>query len=54
VYLYQSGVGFVASGTVEGDLEKSDYDGITDAKYSKKLKALNLVLSRFLQRVLNL
>lgn len=38
VYLYQSGVGFVASGTVEGDLEKSDYDGITDAKYSKKLK----------------
>lgn len=38
VYLYQSGVGFVASGTVQGDLEKSDYDGITDAKYSKKLK----------------
>lgn len=38
VYLYQSGVGFVASGTVEGDLEKSDYDGIADAKYSKKLK----------------
>lgn len=38
VYLYQSGVGFVASGTVEGDLEKSDYDGITDAKYFKQLK----------------
>lgn len=38
VYLYQSGVGFVASGTVMGDLEKSEYDGVAEDKYSKKLK----------------
>ncbi len=38
VYLYQSGVGFVASGTVTGDLIKSEYDSKPDAKYSKRLK----------------
>lgn len=38
VYLYQSGVGFVASGIVTGDLIKSEYHGKTDEKYSKKLK----------------
>lgn len=38
VYLYQSGVGFIASGTVASDLEKSDYNGVSDAKYSKKLE----------------
>ena len=37
VYLYQSGVGFVASGIVEGDLMKDDHNGSTDAKYSKSL-----------------
>lgn len=38
VYLYQSGVGFVASGIVTGDLIKSEYGGKPDAKYSKELK----------------
>ena len=38
VYLYQSGVGFIASGTVTGDLVKSEYYGKADDKYSKKLK----------------
>lgn len=37
VYLYQSGVGFVASGKVSGDLEKSEYKGTAEARYSKKL-----------------
>jgi predicted DNA-binding protein len=37
VYLYQSGVGFVASGVVTGELIKSEYEGIAEAKYSKKL-----------------
>jgi len=38
VYLYQSGVGFIASGTVTGDLIKGEYHGKADEKYSKKLK----------------
>lgn len=38
VYLYQSGVGIVAVGTVSGDLEKSEYHGIADDKYAKQLK----------------
>ena len=38
VYLYQSGVGFVASGTVTGDLQKSEYHGRADDRYSKELK----------------
>ena len=38
VYLYQSGVGFIASGTVARDLIKSEYEGKADDKYSKKLK----------------
>lgn len=38
VYLYQSGVGFIASGTVTGELLKSEYKGKADGKYSKKLK----------------
>ena len=37
VYLYQSGVGFVASGVVTGELIKSEYKGKPEAKYSKKL-----------------
>ena len=37
VYLYQSGVGFVASGIVTGELVKSEYEGTPEAKYSKKL-----------------
>ena len=37
VYLYQSGVGFVASGVVTGDLVISEYKGTPEAKYSKKL-----------------
>lgn len=37
VYLYQSGVGFVAKGTVTGGLIKSEYYGVTDDKYAKKL-----------------
>lgn len=37
VYLYQSGVGFVASGKVTGDLIISDYKGVAEEKYSKKL-----------------
>jgi len=37
VYLYQSGVGFVASGVVTGELIKSEYEGTAEAKYSKKL-----------------
>ena len=35
VYLYQSGVGFVASGIVTGDLIKSEYRGQPEEKYSK-------------------
>lgn len=38
VYLYQSGVGIVAVGTVDGDLEKSEHYGVADDKYSKSLK----------------
>ncbi|MDH1338059.1 hypothetical protein [Ectopseudomonas oleovorans] len=38
VYLYQSGVGIVASGVVSGDLEKHVYNGVPDDKYSKKLE----------------
>ncbi|WP_368678889.1 CopG family ribbon-helix-helix protein [Acinetobacter lactucae] len=37
VYLYQSGVGFVASGKVTGDLIIGDYKGVAEEKYSKKL-----------------
>ena len=37
VYLYQSGVGFVASGVVTGELIISEYEGTPEAKYSKKL-----------------
>ncbi len=37
VYLYQSGVGFIASGKVTGGLIKGDYKGISDDKYSKLL-----------------
>ncbi|HEE5661893.1 hypothetical protein [Acinetobacter baumannii] len=37
VYLYQSGVGFVASGNATGDLIISDYKGQPDEKYAKKL-----------------
>ncbi len=38
VYLYQSGVGFIASGIVASELEKSDYRNVADAKYSKRLQ----------------
>ncbi|EFH2845126.1 MULTISPECIES: hypothetical protein [Enterobacteriaceae] len=38
VYLYQSGVGIVAVGIVDGDLEKSEHDGVADDKYAKSLK----------------
>lgn len=38
VYLYQSGVGIVAVGTVSGNLEMSTYDGIANDKYAKALK----------------
>ena len=31
-------MGFIASGTVASELEKSDYKNVTDAKYSKKLE----------------
>ncbi|MCU4638320.1 MULTISPECIES: hypothetical protein [Acinetobacter] len=37
VYLYQSGVGFVACGNVTGDLIIDDYKGQPDEKYAKKL-----------------
>lgn len=37
VYLYQSSVGFIASGIVTGDLIISDYKGVAEEKYSKKL-----------------
>lgn len=37
VYLYQSGVGIIASGTVSGGLEKNEYGGIEEDKYSKAL-----------------
>lgn len=37
VYLYQSGVGVVAVGTVDGDLVKSEHYGVADDKYSKSL-----------------
>ena len=37
VYLYQSGVGFVASGVVTGELVISEYKETPEAKYSKKL-----------------
>lgn len=38
VYLYQSGVGFIAAGTVSGELVKSEHNGKPDDKYSKSLK----------------
>lgn len=38
VYLYQSGVGFIASGIVSGELVKSEHNGKPDDKYSKSLK----------------
>ncbi|MGE6531755.1 MAG: hypothetical protein FHK79_19195 [Pseudomonas sp.] len=38
VYLYQSGVGVVASGIVSGELEKHDYAGTPEDKYSKALE----------------
>lgn len=38
VYLYQSGVGIVASGIVSGDLEKHEYSGTPEDKYSKTLE----------------
>lgn len=37
VYLYQSGVGVVASGIVSSDLQKHEYAGVPDDKYSKAL-----------------
>lgn len=37
VYLYQSGVGIIAVGTVSGDLKKSEYNGVVDDKYAKPL-----------------
>ncbi|MFA2917575.1 hypothetical protein [Acinetobacter pittii] len=37
VYLYQSSVGFIASGIVTGNLIMSDYKGKPEEKYSKKL-----------------
>lgn len=37
VYLYQSGVGFIASGNVTGDLIVTDYNGQPEEKYAKKL-----------------
>lgn len=38
VYLYQSGVGIVAYGVVDGDLLKSEHYGVADDKYAKPLK----------------
>ncbi|WP_261308278.1 ribbon-helix-helix domain-containing protein [Enterobacter roggenkampii] len=38
VYLYQSGVGIIASGVVDGDLVKSEHYGVADDKYAKPLK----------------
>jgi predicted DNA-binding protein len=38
VYLYQSGVGFIAVGEVSGELEKSEHYGVPDDKYAKKLR----------------
>lgn len=37
VYLYQSGVGFIASGIVKGDVIKSEYNGVPDDKFAKRL-----------------
>lgn len=37
VFLYQSGVGIVASGVVSGDLEKHEHYGTPEDKYSKSL-----------------
>jgi hypothetical protein len=38
VYLYQSGVGIIASGVVDGELVKSEHYGVADDKYAKPLK----------------
>lgn len=38
VYLYQSGVGIIASGVVDGELVKSEHYGVPDDKYAKPLK----------------
>ena len=38
VYLYQSGVGIIASGVVDGELVKSEHYGVADDKYAKSLK----------------
>lgn len=38
VYLYQSGVGFIAVGKVSGDLVKSEHDGVPEDKYSRPLE----------------
>jgi len=37
VFLYQSGVGFVAYGVVNSDLIRSDHHGKTNEKYARKL-----------------
>lgn len=38
VYLYQSGVGIIASGIVDGELVMSEHYGVADDKYAKPLK----------------
>jgi predicted DNA-binding protein len=38
VYLYQSGVGFIAVGEVSGELDKSEHYGVPDDRYSRPLK----------------
>lgn len=42
VYLYQSGSGIIAAGTVEGDLLKSEHYGVAEDKYFKKLNDFNI------------
>lgn len=43
VFLYESGTGIVATGTVEGELEKLDYEGKAEEEYRKKLSPFKKV-----------
>ncbi|AXJ89591.1 hypothetical protein DKP84_01620 [Acinetobacter pittii] len=52
VYLYQSGVGFVASGNVTGDLIIGAYKGQPDEKYAKNLLISKRDLKQFQQKSL--
>ena len=54
VYLYQSGVGFIASGIVTGNLIMSDYKGSLKRNTLRNLLILKLVLKQLLRKSLKM